>query len=76
MSESGTDFIPLNNAALQLDTTENGIIMLIESGELHGKKIDEKWYVDQSSLNAYDKSKAAIKSEGCGICGSSCGNGC
>lgn len=76
MSEYGTNFIPITEAALQLDILENEILMLIESDKLHGKMIDGSWYVDQTSLNLYDKSKGEVEAVGCGICGSACGNGC
>ncbi|MEI7815639.1 MAG: hypothetical protein WCI45_00480 [Desulfuromonadales bacterium] len=76
MCEAGTNFVPIAEAALLLETTEMRVLMMLKKNELQGKTVDEAWYVDKSSLNICDKPKAAdiVKAGGCGGgCGSGCG---
>lgn len=78
MSESGTTFVTLAEAARLLDTTEIRVLTMLEKNELQGKMVAVAWYVDRSSINLHEKPKAAgiVSAGGCGICGSRCGNGC
>jgi len=78
MCEPGTDLVPISVAAQLLETTEMRVLTMLKENELQGKMVDEAWYVDQSSLDLYTTPKVAdtVKSEGCGICGTACGNGC
>ena len=78
MCKSGTNFVPLTEAAQLLKTTEAVVLQMLIMNELQGKKVDAAWYVDRSSLDLSDKPKNANIAihEGCGICGSRCGSGC
>lgn len=78
MCDVKTDFVPIAEAALLLGTTEALVLTMLKSNELQGKVVNEVWYVEHSSLDLCEKPKVLdiVKSEGCGICGVSCGNGC
>jgi hypothetical protein len=79
MCVTGTDFVPITEAALLLETTEMRVLMMLKKNELQGKMVDEAWYVDRSSLQLCDKPKASdiVKPGGCGGgCGSGNGSGC
>ena len=78
MCESGTDFVPLTEAAQLLETTEAEVLQMLNINKLQGKLVDAAWYVDRSSLDLCDKPKIANIAihDGCGICGSRCGSGC
>jgi hypothetical protein len=78
MCEAGTNYVPIAEAALLLETTEMRVLMMLKKNELQGKMEDEAWYVDRSSLNLCNKPKAAdiVKPGGCGTCGPGCGSGC
>jgi hypothetical protein len=76
MCETGTNFIPIAEAAQLLETTEMRVLMMLKKNELQGKTEDEAWYVDRSSLNLCARPTAAdiVKPGGCGGgCGSGCG---
>jgi hypothetical protein len=76
MCEAGTDFVPIAEAALLLETTEMRVLMMLKKNELTGKNEDEAWYVDRSSLKLCEKPKAAdiVRPGGCGGGCSSGGN--
>ena len=78
MCESGTDFVPIAEAARLLETTETVVLQMLNNNELQGKKVTETWSVDRLSLGLYAKPKTAetVISGGCGICGNGCGSGC
>jgi len=79
MCEAGTNFVPIAEAALLLETTEMRVLMMLKKNELAGKNEDEAWYVDRSSLKLCEKPKAAdvVRPGGCGGgCGSGSGGGC
>ena len=75
MCETGTNFVPIAEAALLLETTEMRVLMMLKKNELQGKTVDDVWYVARASLQLCDKPKAAdIVKQGCGGgCGSGCG---
>ena len=78
MCVAGTNFVPITEAALLLETTEMRVLMMLKKNELQGKMVDEAWYVDRSSLKLCDKPKASdiVKPGGCGGgCGNGSGNG-
>ncbi|HIJ94350.1 MAG TPA: hypothetical protein HPP94_01140 [Desulfuromonadales bacterium] len=78
MCEAGTNFVPIAEAALLLETTEMRVLMMLKKNELAGKNEDDAWYVDRSSLKLCEKPKAAdiVRPGGCGGgCGGSSG-GC
>jgi len=68
MCETGTVFVPIDEAAQLLETTEMRVLMMLKKNELQGKVEEEAWYVDRSSLNLCNKPKAAdiVKPGGCG----------
>jgi hypothetical protein len=75
MSVAGTNFVPIADAALLLETTEMRVLMMLKKKELIGKMVEEAWYVDHTSLNLCNKPKAAdIVNPG--GCGGGCGSGC
>jgi hypothetical protein len=78
MSESRAEFVPIAEAAQLLETTEMRVLKMLDNKELQGIKVDERWYVDRSSLENCDPAKVAeiVLPGGCGICGSGCGSGC
>ena len=78
MCEAGTDFVPIAEVALLLETTEMRVLMMLKKNELQGKMEDEAWYVDRSSLKLCDKPKAAdiVKPGGCGGGCSGTSSGC
>lgn len=79
MCVAGTNFVPITEAALLLETTEMRVLMMLKKNELQGKMVDEAWYVDRSSLQLCEKPKASdiVKPGGCGGgCGSGNGSGC
>lgn len=78
MCETGTDFIPLAEAAELLETTEMRVLMMLRNDELQGKMVDDSWHIDRASLNLCAKPNAAdiVRPGGCGTCGSGCGSGC
>jgi hypothetical protein len=78
MCESGTDFVPITEAARLLETTEIVVLQMLNKNGLQGKKVDKAWYVERSSLAHCDKPKIVniVMPGGCGICGSGCGSGC
>jgi len=78
MGAHGTDLVPITVAAQLLETTEMRVLIMLKENEMQGKMVDEAWYVDQSSLNLFKTPKVSdiVKPEGCGICGTACGNGC
>ena len=77
MCVAGTNFVPIADAALLLETTGMRLLMMLRKNELIGKMVEEAWYVDRSSINLCNKPKAAdvVKPGGCGGgCGSGCGS--
>ncbi|MSN25006.1 MAG: hypothetical protein GJV46_03970 [Geobacter sp.] len=79
MCEAGTNYVPIAEAALLLETTEMRVLMMLKKKELEGKLEDEAWYVDRSSLKLCEKPKASdiVKPGGCGGgCGGGSANGC
>ena len=78
MSEFVAEFVLVAEAARLLETTEVRVLMMLNNNELQGKKVDEEWYVDRSSLENCATAKVAeiVIPGGCGICGSGCGSGC
>lgn len=76
MCTPGTEFVEIAQAALQLETTEMRVLMMLKKNELQGKMEDGVWYVDKASLNLCGKPHAAdvVRKGGCGGgCGSGCG---
>ena len=63
MCESGTDFVPLTEAAQLLETTEAEVLQMLNINKLQGKLVDAAWYVDRSSLDLCDKPKVANSDE-------------
>ena len=78
MCESGTNYVPISEAAHLLDTTEILILIMLEKNELQGKMVDDAWQVDRSSITLSNKLKSgdSVGPQGCGICGSGCASGC
>jgi hypothetical protein len=78
MCEAGTNYVPIAEAALLLETTEMRILMMLKKNELQGKQVEEGWFVDRSTLNICDKPKAAdiVKAGGCGGGCSGTSSGC
>ena len=79
MCEAGTNFVPIAEAALLLETTEMRVLMMLKNKELEGKLEEEAWYVDKASLQLCGKPKAAdvVRPGGCGGgCSGGSGGGC
>ena len=78
MCKSGSNFVPISEAAQLLDTTEILVLLMLEKNELKGKMVDYIWQVDRSSITLRDKLETGevVSPQGCGICGSGCGSGC
>ena len=76
MCGSGTNYVPVAEAARMLETTEMRVLMMLKNKELSGRFDDELWYVDRDSLKLCGKPKAAdiVKPGSCG--GGGCGGGC
>ncbi len=75
MCDTGTNFVPIMEAAELLETTAMRVLMMLKKDELQGKMEDDAWYVDRSSLRLCEKPKAAdiVRPGGCG---GGCGGGC
>lgn len=55
----GNEYLPLDQAARQLGTTETKVLMLLKQKALQGTLVDGDWLVTTSSLAECDLSKQA-----------------
>jgi len=69
-----TSFIPLAEAAKQLNTTEMRVLIMIKRDELQGKMEGDGWLVNLSSLQQCARPEPAdiVKPR----CGGGCSGGC
>lgn len=72
-----TDYLTISAAAENLGTTATKILMLLKSGELKGKEINEEWFVEPDSLACCKEHGIDMKTtKGCESYCSSGGCGC
>ena len=73
----GIEYLPASEVALQLETTETKILMLLKQKALGGELVEGSWFVTTASLACYDaQARNPERQANCRTSCSSSGCGC